>query len=116
MTYDEEQHRYRLDRHTLVMREIVPEDLAVTGQKYHYFYTDLEAPERHDLRTVVEEDGTTHTYLNTSAISNYLYMKNNDINEAMAGTFKNGNVNPMVVAGLIGVAIVGVILWLMMGR
>lgn len=99
--YDEENKRYRLERHTLTMREITPVDLAVTGQKYHYFYTDLQPPERHEKRVVEDEDGNKHEYLNTSAASNYLYMINNDINDAMAGTFKNSALNPKVIVGLI---------------
>lgn len=115
LTYDPEKKRYRLDRNTLIMRDINPEDLAVTGSKYHYFYTELEAPERHEKRTEVDGDGNKHEYLNTSATSNYLYMVNNDINDAMAGTFTNNNVNPLVVGGLIVVAIVGAVLWFFMG-
>lgn len=114
--YDEETKRYRLERHTLYMRDINPNDLAVTGQKYHYFYTDLQPPERHEKRTVVDEDGNEHEFLNTSASSNYLYMVNNDINDAMAGTFKNSAFNPKVVAIMVVVAIVmGVVFFVTKG-
>lgn len=114
LTYDADLKRYRLDRHTCTMRDIQPEHLAVTGQKYHYFTTELVPPERHEKRVVVDEDGNEHVFLNTSAVSNYLYMVNNDINDAMAGTFTNKVLNPMIVALLVGVAIVGVVLFLFM--
>ena len=88
------------------MRDITPQDLAVTGQSYHYFYTELQPPERHEKRVVEDEDGNKHEYLNTSATSNYLYMVNNDITDAMAGTFKNTALNPKVVVGMIVAGIV----------
>lgn len=114
--YDEETKRYRLERHTIYMRDIEPDDLAVTGQKYHYFYTDLKPPERQEKRVVVDEEGNEREYLNTSAASNYLYMINNDINDAMAGTFKNSALNPKVIAMFIVVAIVfGVIYFVFKG-
>lgn len=115
LTYDPEKKRYRLDRHTLIMKDINPDDLAVTGAKYHYFYTDLEPPERHEKRVEVDEEGNTHEFLNTSAVSNYLYMVNNDINDAMAGTFTNKPINPVVVGVIIVLAIVGVVLYMFMG-
>lgn len=110
--YDEETKRYRLERHTLYMRDINPNDLAVTGQKYHYFYTDLVPPERHEIREVEDEDGNKHQYLNTSASSNYLYMVNNDINDAMAGTFKNSALNPKVIVGMVVAGIIMLVVFI----
>lgn len=110
LTFDQERNRYVIQRTTVRMSDIKPDDLPVTGEKYHYFITDLKAPERQESRTetVVLEDGTTIDveYLNTSAVSNYLYMVNNDINEALAGQFKPAGINPYVLWGLVGLAVI----------
>ena len=110
LTYDVERNRYVIERTTVRMRDIKPDDLPVTGEKYHFFRTELVAPERQESRTesVILEDGSQVDieYLNTSAVSNYLYMVNNDINEALAGQFKPSGINPYVLWGLVGLAVI----------
>lgn len=109
LTYDQDRNRYVIHRQTLRMRDINPDDLPVTGQKYHFFRTDLKAPERQETRveTITLDDGqqVEVEYLNTSATSNYLYMVNNDINDALAGQFKPAGINPYILWGLIGLAV-----------
>lgn len=109
LTYDEERNRYVIHRTTLRMRDILPDDLPITGEKYRFFRTELVAPERQESRieTVTLDDGSQIEveYLNTSAISNYLFMVNNDINESLAGQFKPSGINPYILAGLIGMAV-----------
>lgn len=110
LTFDTERNRYVIERTTVRMSDIKPDDLPVTGDKYHFFRTELVAPERQESRTetVILEDGSQVDieYLNTSAVSNYLYMVNNDINEALAGQFKPSGINPYVLWGLVGLAVI----------
>lgn len=118
LTYDAERNRYVIHRTTLRMTDIKPDDLPVTGCKYHYFKTELEAPERQESRieTITLEDGQTVDieYLNTSATSNYLYMINNDINNALAGQFKPSGINPYILWGLIGLGVLFAVWYLFM--
>lgn len=114
LTYDDDKKRYRIHRQTVTMRDILPTDLAITGSKYRFFRTELDAPERQEKRTETDADGVIHEYLNTSATSNYLYMVNNDINSAMAGTFAYGGINPVIIMALVTLAIVGII-WFFLG-
>ena len=109
LTYDPERNRYVIERTTVKMRDILPDDLPVTGQKYHFFRTDLVAPERQESRieTITLDDGqqVEVEYLNTSAVSNYLWMVNNDINDCLAGQFKPNGINPYILWGLVGLAV-----------
>lgn len=110
LTYDSDNNMYRLDRKTIRMRDVQPNWLQVTGSKYQYFTTELPAPHRQESRTEVR-DGIEYTFLNTSALSNYLYMINNDIENAIE-LQKKSNVSPGVVAVLIGLAVIGVVWYL----
>ena len=107
LSYDEENKRYVLDRKTVKMKKIEPSDLAVTGEKYHYFNTELKPPVR------MERDA--EGYVNTSAISNYQYMVNNDINDSMASRWKGKpiDVKVLLIAGAV-VIVFGV--WYMFFR
>lgn len=109
LEYDEQRNRYVIHRTTRRMKDILPDDLPITGQKYHFFRTELQAPPRQETRveTIVLDDGSTVDveYLNTSATSNYLYMINNDINDALAGQFKPAGINPLILWGMVGLAV-----------
>lgn len=105
LTYNEEDNRYKINISTITAREFAEKDLKVSGQKYRRFYTDLEAPVRQETR-IEEIDGVQYEFLNTSAVSNYLWMINNDVNECITGDFKSRAINPIVLLGLVGVAIV----------
>lgn len=99
IAYDPTTNRYRLDRTTIKERDVSPDALKVTGEKNHYVTIASEQPKR-EIR---DSDG----YLNTCAISNYLYLKNNAINDAMASVWKPGPINLKLLAILgIGAAII----------
>lgn len=102
LTYDEEKG-YVLTRTTIPTREVKEDDLPVRGHKYLFFSTELEAPFREEKRKEIV-DGVEVEYLNTSAASNYLYMVNNDINDALAGSFKKSGMDPKVMLILLAVA------------
>lgn len=110
LSYDKESNMYRLDRKTIRMKDVLPNYLQVSGNKYHYFYTELPAPHRQEYRTEVR-DGVEYRFLNTSAVSNYLYMINNDIENAIQ-LKKQSTVSPGVLAVLIGLAVIGVVWFL----
>ena len=107
LTYDEEEG-YILERTTISTREVKPDDLPVRGHKYMVFHTDLEAPHRTESRKE-NVDGVEVEFLNTSAASNYLYMVNNDINDALAGSFKRSGIDPKVMLILLGIGAVAII-------
>lgn len=100
--YDEEHKRYRIERETISARDFRPVDLPVTGHKYRVFYTDLEAPFREETRTEVI-DGVEYVFRNPTAISNNLYLINNDINDSISGDFKRTTINPLYVLAIMGV-------------
>lgn len=106
LTYNEETNRYRIDRETITAKEFREIDLTVSGHKYRVFYTDLVAPKREETRTV-EIDGETYEFYNPTAVSNYLYMINNDINNSVKGDLeKKGLFNPLIMLALLGVGAV----------
>ena len=85
ITFDPENFRYRLDRTTIKEKDIPPDCLKVTGDKHHYATVACEQP----IRVIRDENG----YLNTSAISNYLYLVNNAINDALASVLNSRYIN-----------------------
>lgn len=103
LTYDEENNRYRIDTTTITAREFKERDLKVSSNKYRRMFTSLEAPERHETR-IEEIDGVKYEFLNTSAVSNYLWMINNDVNSCITGNFKSRTINPLVLLALLGLA------------
>ncbi len=107
LTYDEKEG-YTITRTTISTRDVKEDDLPVRGHKYLFFDTELEAPFREEKRKEIV-DGVEVEYLNTSAASNYLYMVNNDINDALAGSFKKQGMDPKVMFVLLAVAGVFVI-------
>ena len=50
LTYDAERNRYIMNRSTITQNEVRPVDLAITGDKYHVFYTDMPAPPHEETR------------------------------------------------------------------
>jgi len=111
LTYNEQDNRYRLDITTITARDFAERDLKICGEKYRRFFTKLEAPVRLETRTEII-DGVEYEFLNTSAVSNYLWMINNDVNECITGDFKNRSINPLVLLGLVGLAVVVMIYFL----
>ena len=105
LNYDDTNNRYRLDRETITAREFRPVDLPVSGRKYRVFYTDLEPPFREETRKETI-DGVEYEFLNPTAISNNLYMVNNDINNSIKGDFKTPGINPLIMLALLGVGAV----------
>lgn len=95
LEYDEENKRYKIVRETISARDFRPVDLPITGHKYRVFYTDLEAPPREETRKE-EINGVVYEFQNPTAISNYLYMVNNDINNSVKGDFKRTEINPLI--------------------
>ena len=99
ITFDPENFRYRLDRTTIKEKDIPPDCPKVTGDKHHYGVVACEQPPR----AIRDEKG----YLNTSAISNYLYLVNNAINDALASVSNSRYINWKLIGVLgIGAAIV----------
>lgn len=113
LIYNEEDNRYRFDTTTISAREFVERDQKVSGQKYRRFYTGLEAPHREETR-IEEIDGVKYEFHNTSAVSNYLWMINNDVNDCITGNFKTRAINPLILIGLVGLAAVVLIYFLFM--
>lgn len=111
LTYNDTDNRYRLDITTITAREFVERDLKISGAKYRRFFTSLTAPIRQETR-IEEIDGVQYEFLNTSAVSNYLWMINNDVNECITGDFKTRAINPLILLGLVGVAVVIMIYFL----
>lgn len=107
LTYKEGEG-YVIERTTISTRDVQPDDLPIRDHKYLFFDTELEAPFRQETRKDVI-DGVEVEFLNTSASSNYLYMVNNDINDALAGSFKKTGLDPKVMLVLLAVAGVFVI-------
>lgn len=103
--YDEENNRYKIERTTITARDFRPVDLPVQGHKYRVFYTDLAPPFREETR-IEERNGEKVEFLNPTAVSNYLYMINNDINNAIKGDFKNPGINPLIMLAILGVGAV----------
>ena len=100
ISYDEDTKRYRLDRTTIKEESVPPDALSVTGGKNHYATVICPQPKR----AVRDENGK----LETSAISNYLYMINNDINDALASILNPHYVNWKLL-GVLGIGAVAVI-------
>lgn len=105
LIYDEEHNRYIIQRETISARDFRPVDLPIRGHKYRVFYTDLEPPFREETR-IEEIDGVKYEFLNPTAVSNYLYMVNNDINNSIKGDFKSSQLNPLIMLALLGVGAV----------
>lgn len=105
LEYDEEHKRYKIVRTTISARDFRPVDLPVSGHKYRVFYTDLEAPTREETRKEVI-DGVEYEFQNPTAISHYLYMVNNDINNSIKGDFKKNELNPLFFLIALGVGAV----------
>lgn len=103
ITFDDSAKRYRLDRRTVKERDIPQNALKITGGKNHYGVIACEQP----VRKIRREDGS----LETCAISNYLYMINNSINDALASTWKPKYIDVKLLTVLaIGAAIFGYII------
>ena len=98
--YDQDNNRYVLQRRTLKADAIPPDALKVTGEKNHYAVVECEKP----VRVIKREDG----FLETCAISNYLYMINNSINDALASVWKPRYINTklLMILGIGGAIIV----------
>ena len=103
LTYNDTDNRYRLDITTITAREFVERDLKISGAKYRRFFTSLTAPIRQETR-IEEIDGVQYEFLNTSAVSNYLWMINNDVNSCITGSFKSRTINPLILLALVGLA------------
>lgn len=116
LSYSEEVQAFRLDITTIKMRDMDPHALPITGEKYGGFRTELEAPKKTKKRIEIDEDGTEREYLNPSAVSHYLYMINNDINDACTAPMKRFGIDPKMIIILV-VAGLGVLAyWFFMGR
>lgn len=99
ISYDPATERYRLDRVTLKEKDVPSDALSVTGDKHHYASVVCERPKR----IIKDSEG----FLETCAISNYLYMINNDINEALASILNSRYINWRLLGVLgIGAAII----------
>lgn len=114
MEYDAERNRYVLHRSTLVQTDILPDDLAVSGDKWHYFRTDMIAPPHEEVRTE-ERDGVTYVFHNLSAIALDHYGLSNDLIDSQVGEFKEKLINPLVLAVAV-VAGVSLLIFFLMGR
>ena len=115
LTFDEDNGSFRLDKTTIKMREMSPHALLVTGEKYEGFRTELTAPFRAEKRIETDEEGNEREYLNPSASSFYLYMVNNDINEAITADMKRFTLSPRIIFIMLAVALGMLGLWYFMG-
>lgn len=117
LSYDEEVEAFKLDITTIKMRDMDPHALPVTGEKYAGFHTDLDAPYRTKKRIEVDEEtGEEREYLNPSAISHYLYMINNDINDSCTAPMRRFTLNPKIVIIMVAVALGLFGYWFFLGR
>lgn len=98
------------------MRDMDPHALPVTGEKYSGFRTELEAPHRTKIRKEIDENGEEVEYLNPSAISYYLYMVNNDINDSCTAPLRRFTLNPKIVIILVAVALGLLGYWFFLGH
>ena len=108
LEFNADSQRFKINRTTVSMRDMEPSDLPMEGAKYRAFKTDLKAPPNDEIRTE-EIDGETITYINTTPASDYLYFVNNDINEANAGLFKAGGLDPKILIVLVGLGALALI-------
>ena len=115
LSFNEETGSFRLDITTIKMRDMSPNALLVTGEKYQGFITKLVAPFRAEKRIEVDDEGNEKEYLNPSAISYYLYMINNDINTALTADMKRFILNPKLIVVMLAVALGLVGLWYFLG-
>lgn len=113
LTYDVERNRYVCHRSTLVQTDVRPDDLAVTGDKWHYFMTDMDAPPHEEIRTE-ERDGVVYVFHNLSAIALDHYAESDDLVNSQTGEFKEKLINPLLLAVLL-TAGVGLLIFFMMG-
>lgn len=116
LSYDEEIEAFRLDMTSIKMRDMDPHALPVTGEKYSGFRTNLEAPHRTKIRKEIDENGEEVEYLNPSAISYYLYMVNNDINDSCTAPLRRFTLNPKIVIILVAVALGLLGYWFFLGH
>lgn len=116
LSYDEEIKAFRLDITTIKMKDMDPHALPITGEKYTGFRTKLEAPYRTKIRKEVDENGEEKEYLNPSAISYYLYMINNDINDSCTAPLRRFTLNPKVVVIMVAIALGLLGYWFFLGR
>ena len=113
LVYDLVRKRYVLNRNTIEQNQVVPDDLKIDGEKYRYFKTQIAMPEYSDTR-IEDEDGVEVTYLNPTPITDKLYYDSDALNNASSGEFRNKILSPMVMAVLIGVAIVMFVMFFFM--
>lgn len=116
LSYDDEINAFRLDSTTIRMEDMDPHSLPVTGEKYAGFRTKLEAPTVTKKRKELDENGEEVEYLNPSASSYYLYMINNDINDACTAPLKRFTLNPRIVVVMVIVALGLLGYWFFLGR
>lgn len=116
LSYDDEINAFRLDSTTIRMEDMDPHSLPVTGEKYAGFRTKLEAPTVTKKRKELDENGEEVEYLNPSASSYYLYMINNDINDACTAPLKRFSLNPRIVVVMVIVALGLLGYWFFLGR
>lgn len=108
LEYNNETARFRINRTTVTMADMEPSDLPIEGAKYRAFTTELKAPSNEEIRTE-EIDGEKMVYVNTTPASDYLYMVNNDINDANVGMFKAGGLDVKVLIVLVGLGALALI-------
>lgn len=102
LEYDDDGQRFILNRQTVKMADIKPDDLAVTNDKYHYFKSSMDS----QPRRVLDDQG----HILTTPITDYQWLMNNDINDSLLALMKQRvNSNAIIVAVLagLGVAVVG---------
>lgn len=108
LEYDNEAQRFKIVRTTVSMRDMEPSDLPIEGAKYRAFSTELKAPPNDEKRTE-EIDGETIEYINTSPVSDYLWLVNNDINDSNVGMFKPSGLDPRILIVLVGLGALALI-------
>ena len=114
MTYDAERDRYRIDRATLVRTDVKPDDLGITGDKWHFFNTDMIAPPHEETR-IEEVNGEKVVYHNLSAIALNHWAESDELINSLTGEFKPKLMNPLILAIII-VAGVSLLIFFMMGH
>ena len=114
LTYDAERGRYVMNRETVTQLDVKPDDLGVTGDKWHYFQTNVDMPPHEETR-IEERDGVKYVFHNLSAIALDHYGMSDDLINSQTGEFKDKLINPLVLAILI-VAGIGLLVFFIMGR
>ena len=113
LAYDLARHRYILNRNTLEQNQITPDDLFIDNERYRYFKTSLALP-CVPVTRIEEIDGVQYEFHNPTPISDNLYNESDALNDASMGEFRNKVLSPMILAGMIGVAIVMFVMFFFM--